>query len=283
MLFYFQKTVIRCIAFLDIRLLYLLADCIAFILKYIFSYRKKVILENLYRSFPEKSESEIEQIANAFYNHLAYLIVETIKLTSISKSELMQRCRFTNLELLQKYYEKNQSLIAVCGHFNNWELGGLALSAVAPHLTLGIYKPLKQQQWDNYFKQIRSRFRMVPVPMKSTLREIVRHQATPTITTLIADQTPHRGEIVYRTQFLNQDTAVFLGAEKLARQTGYPVIYFSMHRIKRGYYEVTIIPVEEHPAVATEYSITHKHLHLLENDIRTQPSNWLWSHRRWKY
>ncbi|KXK46025.1 MAG: Lauroyl/myristoyl acyltransferase [Bacteroidetes bacterium OLB10] len=277
------RGLIYLLSLIDLRILYFLSDIIAFVLKHFIQYRKKIILENLYRSFPEKNENEIEQIAAAFYTNLSDLIVETIKMVSISKSELTRRCRFTNPEILNHYYDSQKSLIAVCGHFNNWELGGLALSAIAPHKVLGIYKPLTSSSWDGYFKKIRSRFGMHLVPMKSTTREVVKHKNLPTITTLIADQTPHRSEINYRTTFLNQDTAVFLGAEKLAKLTGYPVIYFSMHRIRRGYYEITILPVTENPVEETDYVITRKHLSLLENDIRQQPANWLWSHRRWKY
>jgi KDO2-lipid IV(A) lauroyltransferase len=281
--FLFLKFLIRCIAFLDLRILYLLADVIAFCFKYIFPYRKKVILQNLYNSFPEKNEQEIEEIAKQFYNYFADLIVETIKMSSISKEELLRRCRFTNPEILHSYYEKNRSIIAVCGHFNNWELGALALSVIDKHQMLGVYKPLSNNSWDEYFKTIRSRFGMIPVPMKSILRELIKRKNEPTITALAADQTPHRSEINYRTTFLNQDTAVFLGAEKLCKQTNYPLIYFSMHQIRRGYYDITIIPISDDPKNTAEHELTHKHLRLLENDIHAQPGNWLWSHRRWKY
>ena len=124
---------------------------------------------------------------------------------------------------------------------------------------------------------------MIPVPMKSILRELIKRKNEPTITALAADQTPHRSEINYRTTFLNQDTAVFLGAEKLCKQTNYPLIYFSMHQIRRGYYDITIIPISDDPKNTAEHELTHKHLRLLENDIHAQPGNWLWSHRRWKY
>ncbi|MBS1765100.1 MAG: lysophospholipid acyltransferase family protein [Bacteroidetes bacterium] len=277
------RGLIYLLSLLDLRILYVLSDIIAFMLRHFVQYRKKIILENLYRSFPEKNEKEIELIAGEFYTNLSDVIVETIKLVSISEKELIRRCRFTNPEVLNQYFDSKKSLIAVCGHLNNWELGGQALSVVAPHKVLGVYKPLSDTSWDNYLKKIRSRFRIHLVPMKLITREVVKNKNTPTLTALIVDQTPHRDEINYRTTFLNQDTAVFLGTEKLAKLTGFPVIYFSMHRIRRGFYDITVLPVTEHPGEEPDYAITHKHLALLENDIRQQPPNWLWSHRRWKY
>lgn len=65
-------------------------------------YRKKVVFENLRKSFPEKSESEIEKVANDFYHHLCDLIFETIKLLNISKR--------SRLELLYCLWERHDNL-----------------------------------------------------------------------------------------------------------------------------------------------------------------------------
>jgi len=79
-------------------------------------------------------------------------------MSSISKEELLRRCRFTNPEILHNYYEKKRSIIAVCGHFNNWELGALALSVIDKHQMLGVYKPLSNNSWNEYFKTIKIRY-----------------------------------------------------------------------------------------------------------------------------
>jgi len=252
-------------------------------MRFVLSYRKKIIDENLRKSFPDKSSEELVKIRNAFYKNFCDVVVESIKLVSISKEELIKRCRWVNVEVLDNYFSDKQSLIAVGGHYCNWEMGGLALSVVAKHKTLGVYKPLTDKSWDAYFTGFRSRFGMELVPMNSIVRKLASCKNEVTLTTLIADQTPAKEDIVYRTTFLNQHTPVFLGPEKMAKLTGYPVVYFSIQRIKRGYYSVLVEIITQNPKDEPEFAITKKHLQILERDIKSNPANWLWSHRRWKY
>lgn len=277
------RGIIKLISLFNFRFLYLLSDFLRFFLQHVFGYRKKVILTNLKNSFPDKTDKELNGYLNCFYKNFCDVIVESVKMVSISRKAILSRVRFDNLEVLENYFINKQSVIAVCGHYCNWELGGLALSAIAKHKTIGVYKPLSSIDWDIYFTKLRSRFGMELVPMSLTLRKLIIYKKEVTLTTLISDQTPAKDDISFRTHFLNQDTAVFLGAEKIAKLTNSPVIFFTMNRIKRGYYSVHIEPITEHPNEEPEFSITQKHLQILEREIRNNPCNWLWSHRRWKY
>jgi KDO2-lipid IV(A) lauroyltransferase len=99
----------------------------------------------------------------------------------------------------------------------------------------------------------------------------------------VGDQTPPREESRYFTSFLNQQTAIFLGVEKIAFKTNYPVIYFTISKIKRGYYECSIKPLVDIPESTIEHEITNIHTQELENIIRNKPEYWLWSHKRWKF
>jgi len=100
---------------------------------------------------------------------------------------------------------------------------------------------------------------------------------------MVADQSPIKSEIHYWTNFLNQDTPIFLGVERIAKKMNYVVVYTRIQRIKRGNYEVSFIPVTENPKETKEFEITEKHTKLLEETIKMYPDNWLWSHRRWKH
>ena len=99
---------------------------------------------------------------------------------------------------------------------------------------------------------------------------------------VIADQTP-RPDNAFWTSFLNQDTPVFWGTEKIARKIDFPVVYISVKRLKRGFYNVTAEVLAEHPKETADEQISTMHTARLEKDIREQPEIWLWSHRRWKH
>ncbi len=270
------------LSLLPFRVLYLVSDLLYLFFYYWPAYRKDTVRENLRIAFPEKGMHELQQIEQRFYRHFSDLIVEFIKMPSISKPSILSRVTFTNIGLLDDLAARSKGIIAVTSHMNNWEWGGMALSAKAVNFTcIGVYKPLVNKKFDHYFRQVRRRFGMELVPMKSTLRALIKHQQQRTITTLISDQTPTLGETELVIPFMGVSVPVFNGAAKLARITGYPVIYFSMKKTGRGRYSVEIVPLDN--SRDGEYGITLKHVSLLENEIRNTPELWLWTHRRWKH
>ena len=117
------------------------------------------------------------------------------------------------------------------------------------------------------------------------IRELIndRKNNTNTLSAFISDQTPPKGDIKYWTTFLNQDTPVFLGAEKLSSKYDMAIVFFHIQKIKRGHYNLNIELLFEHTAGLPEYLITSTHVKRLEEVIRDKPEYWIWSHRRWKH
>ncbi|MGY3212586.1 lysophospholipid acyltransferase family protein [Mucilaginibacter sp. HD30] len=262
-------------------LLYLISDCLYAVLYYIIGYRRKVVQENLRNSFPEKTEDELKQIEKKYFKYLADLILETIKMVSISKENLQRRVVLTNPEIIETYTKENKSITAVAGHYCNWEWAGLEFS-VDSRLFF-IYKPLSSKTFDDFFIRVRSRFGGVAVAMKQTLRTMVAHKNEFTVTVFAGDQTPVQTDANYFTEFLNQPTAVFLGIEKIAKLIDSVVIFYDMKRVKRGYYTYTIVPLVEDSKNSAPHEITEAHVRYLEMMINREPQYWLWSHRRWKF
>jgi KDO2-lipid IV(A) lauroyltransferase len=271
------------ISLLPFRILYLLSDILYLLLFHVVKYRRKVVKQNLKNSFPEKSVADRLEIEKRFYKHLSDLIFESIKTISISPKSLKKRFVFSNLTELTKYFEKGKSVIAVSGHYGNWEWGPLATAYELKEKVLVVYKPLSDNRFEKLINTMRSRFGAILVPMKHTLRKIIEYNSEPHVLVLIGDQTPPREESHYFINFLNQPTAIFLGVEKIAVRTNKPVIYFSINKIKRGYYECLIKPLVEVPNQTKEFEITNIHTQELENIIRNNPEYWLWSHKRWKF
>lgn len=271
------------VSLLPFRVLYLLSDLIFLILFYIIRYRRTVVAANLHKAFPQKNDSEISIIERKFYRHFADLLVEGIKLVSISRREVLKRFEVKNPELFEQFYEQGKSVLGVVGHYGNWELGALAGTLITKRTNLIIYKPLHSAVFDQFFLRLRSRFGGVPVAMKSILRMLAVYRHEPTLTIFAGDQTPVREETQYFTEFLHQPTAIYLGVEKIARSTGYPVCFIDIRKPRRGHYTCTFVLLENDPKSAPEYALTEKHVRYLENVINDEPQYWLWSHRRWKF
>jgi KDO2-lipid IV(A) lauroyltransferase len=271
------------VVLMPFRLLYLFSDFSFFFIYYVIRYRRTVVRDNLKHAFPEKQKPELVTIEKKFYRHLCDLFIEVLKIPGLKADDLNKRVHFINPGIFKAYASKNQSLVAVTSHCSNWEWGGLALCGIAPeYKILGIYKPVKDNDFDTYLKDLRGRFGMELVPMKMTFRALLRQERL-TITSLLSDQTPASGDAEFVMSFMGRQVPVHLGAEKIARKLNFPVIFLAMRKVSRGFYQVEAIPMEDQPATREEFEITRQHVQLLEKEIRKDPAFWLWSHRRWKH
>lgn len=273
----------RFLSKLPIAVLYVLSDVLYFLLAYLIRYRKKVIDTNLKRSFPEKSDTERSLIAKKFYRNFADVLIETFKLPGLSADELQNRVTFTNKELVQEKLAQGQAVLIMASHQCNWEWAPAA-SVVNGMPADAVYKKLTNEVSEQLVYYIRSKFGAKPVPMKALLREMVTRRKEPRLIALVADQIPDQPEYGYWTTFLHQETPFYPGTERLARSFNLPVFYIEMQRTRRGYYSMTFYPLAEPPyADLADGEILNRYRDLLEKTIRKAPSDWLWSHKRWKH
>lgn len=282
-IYYISLPFIYFISILPFWLLYRVSDFLFFLIYFVFGYRKKVVLQNLKNSFPEKSDEEINEICKKFYVFFCDLIVETIKTLTISRKQAIKRCSFKDLTLLDRLYSEKKKIIFAMGHYGNWELGGSG-SSQHPYKLHVIYSPLSNKYFNDLIIKMRTRLDTKLITMKDTFREMIAARDNDEIsaTAFIADQT---GSInnSYWTTFLNQDTAVFWGTEIIASKLNYPIVYLSIDRIRRGYYEMNTEMLCENPAETKEGEISELHTRKLEEIIIKKPELWLWTHKRWKH
>lgn len=251
---------------------------------YLIGYRKKVVYENLKNSFPEKSHEEIKKLEKKFFKYLCDLFLETFKTITISKEKAKQHCKFSNetIAIFEKLNSEKKSCIIVMGHFGNWEWAGSSFSLICKQQLYVIYHPLHNKYFDKLVYNMRTKFGTKLYAMRDTMREMIKNRNEINATAFIADQTP-APESAYWTTFLNQDTPIFWGTEKIAQKLNFPVVYVTVNRIKRGYYEVNAEILVNEPKNTKEGEISELHTKKLEKDILKQPEIWLWSHRRWKH
>jgi KDO2-lipid IV(A) lauroyltransferase len=272
------------LSLLPFPLFYGVSDFFFFLLYHVIGYRKKVVYQNLKNSFPEKSHEDLKKIERKFYRYLCDLFLETFKTLTISPKEAMKRCRFSDetVQLFNKLEAEKKSCIIVMGHFGNWEWAGNSFALMCKQKLYVIYHPLTNKYFNRLTYNMRTRFGNGLYAMKDTIREMIKNRNEVNATAFIADQTA-APESAYWTTFLNQDTPVFWGTEKIAVKMNFPVVYVTVNRVRRGYYEVHAKMLVEEPKLTKEGEISELHTKKLEEDIIQQPEIWLWSHRRWKH
>ena len=215
---------------LSFQMVYGVSNVVCLFLSRIVRYRRKIVLGNLVKSFPEKSPNEIDCIANAYYRHLCDLIVESIKGLTITKPRLHERFVYKNPNIFDPFYDKNKSIILLGSHFGNWEWGSLSFPLAVRHKVIGIYKPINNKVVENYLNACRKRWGLHLVNMKNAGRAILQHKGQPIMLVLIADQSPANIKHAQWVNFLHQDTPFLHGAEKIARQTGFPVFHYKIKK-----------------------------------------------------
>lgn len=273
-------------AILPFRCLYILSDIFYLIVYHLVGYRLKVVRSNMKNAFPEKTSEELKKLEKDFYHHFCDYFVETLKLLHISDQEMQKRMVFKNVDVLNDVMKDGNSCILYLGHYCNWEwVPSLNLLFPDKILLAQIYRPLKNVAFDNLFLKIRGRFGSLGIKKDDTFREIIRQRRAgqQMLLGFISDQSPSGRNIHYWTQFLNQDTAVFTGVERIAKQTGFAVAYLDMKKIKRGYYEAECRLITDNPKAEGEFAITEAYVQAMEKSIQYNPAYWLWSHKRWKH
>jgi KDO2-lipid IV(A) lauroyltransferase len=250
---------------------------------HVVGYRKEITMANLLQAFPEKIEADRIQIAKNYYKNLCDNILETIKLLSISKSELNKR--FTsNWDTLNTAFNNNKAVVGYLSHQFNWEWGSVVANWNMPYTFVGTYLPLTNLAFDKLILKIRSRSGslLVSVPdMQSQMTEMQNKNKI--VWGFIADQNPSDIKRVLWFDFLNKKTAFAKGAEFVARRYNNMVYFGTTEKIKRGYYHLHLTLMFDNPKSTSEGEITSAYVKFLEKTIKHQPENWVWSHRRWKH
>ena len=278
----FYYILILPLSLLPYPLLYLLSDIIFLIMYRVIGYRKEVVFTNLKNSFPNKSKQELKKIMSDFYRHLCDIIMESVKGFTISEKQLRKRLIIKNPEFSNYFADKGQSIIFVGGHYNNWEICAQAFAMYSNHKCIGIYKPLSNAFINDKIYTSRSKYGMHLISMKQTKKSF-EDGDEPKAIVFGSDQNPANPKRAHWVQFLNQDTGVLFGVERYAKEYDWPVVFVSISKVKRGYYEVEYSLVTDNPNEEPHGKITEDFTKRLEQDIINQPQYWLWSHKRWKH
>lgn len=263
-------------------LVHLCASILAFLLQYVVKYRAAVVRQNLKNAFPTYTNAALKELEKKFYLNFCDVLLENLKLNSISKKTVRKRMKFLNPAVFSDLAETGKGAMLIGAHYNNWEWMGLSLSTYLNEKMFSVYKPLNNKLSDRLMLNARARFGANIIPMQQFPKVVLKNKNRGAVHLMVADQSPHRSKLDFFCTFLNQDTPVYLGAEKLMKAANLNLYFVEVHRVKRGFYEMKIVPLNEQ-STNEKGQATKMHLSHLEKMIINSPESWLWSHRRWKH
>ena len=276
---------LRLLAWTPLPLLFVYGDILYFITFYVARWRVDLARRNLAAAFPDMPAAERETILRQNYRNLARTLMEAIWGSRASGEALMRRVAFENPAVIEKYKAAKQSVVLLTAHTCNWEWLLLAAGARFGIPIDAVYKTLRLKVVDAFTREMRSRFGGNPIPFENFVFELLKRAGEARAYGLLADQTPVKRMPKYWTKFLNQDTAFFLGPERIARYLDAPVLYVEMKRAGTGRYSVRLHVLAEPPYEDEDagVKIAEAYARGLEATIRAHPADWLWIHNKWKY
>lgn len=269
------------LSLLPLGVLYLLSDFAFLVLYYVIGYRKAIVLDNLRHAFPGKTTEELLRIRKAFYRSFCDQWIETVKLLSMSRRQLNRRIT-GNWEVFGALDQAGKNTYALLGHTFNWEWASAAVQLNAPQQFAGFYQPVSSKAFDRLMLRIRS-YGGWFISMKAIREGMQRLQGVRHIVGMIADQNPSDPQVAMWLPFMHREAPFFRGPEQMARRARGAVVFAGIRKVKRGHYRITLEKKWEDASVTAAGDVTKAYVAFMEEQLRAQPENWLWSHRRWKH
>ncbi|WP_395064672.1 lysophospholipid acyltransferase family protein [Flavobacterium sp.] len=271
------------ISLIPLRILYLFSDLCAYMLYHVFKYRRIVVKENIAKSFSYLNENERIKIEKQFYNNFCDNFIETLKLLSMSEKNLQSHITADYSEL-EKILSENQNCHIYLGHQFNWEWANAHIGSTFKNSNIAVaYKPLSSKSFNDFMLKIRSRFGSKMVSSKNMKKEMEVFSNQQHVLILVADQNPNVPKRSFWTSFLSQPTAFISGSELYTASHKTPTLFAKIIREKRGHYKFVLTPIFDFSEEYNIGSITNIFTKKLENAIKSNPENYLWSHKRWKH
>lgn len=276
------------LSLLPLRVHYLFSDVLYVLVAHVLRYRHRVVWKNLSEAYPDKSRAELKRLQRRFYRHLCDIVAETVKYTTISRRNIMRRMTFKGTEQVAEVLGSGQSVALLLGHYGNWEWVtsfALWMPPTEREVVLGqLYHPLENKVFDRLVLKMRNRMGPVCISKNDTLRWLLeaRQQGQVTMVGYINDQVPKWQNIHHWLPFLNHDTPVFTGIERITRSMNQAVVYLDVRCPRRGYYECEFQLITREPKTMGEFELTDIYFQRMQQTINRAPQYWLWSHNRWK-
>jgi KDO2-lipid IV(A) lauroyltransferase len=280
-MYYISFALLYLVSLLPLRVLYIVSDFIYIIVYYIIGYRKEVVFGNLALAFPEKTAADRKAIAKKFYHNFIDNWIEVIKMISISEKAILKRIS-RDLTAFEHIHKQDRSCHMLMGHLFNWEWCNAGVPTGVPFKTLVAYSPISSKILDRLFLYTRQRFGCILLPNNDMRRSLMPYRHSRYLLALVADQNPPAPEKSYWLNFMGVPTAFLQGPERGARLGNLPVVFLPVIKVRRGYYEIKGILLDNDPRSLKEGELTRKYVTALEEIVREYPELYLWSHKRWK-
>jgi KDO2-lipid IV(A) lauroyltransferase len=172
----------------------------------------------------------------------------------------------------------------MAGHFFNWEYANWGAAKYGKYPFIAVYMPLSNAFFDRLILDMRKRYSSIMIPATNFKNQFHQYANSGQYAmALAADQNPGNPKSAYWVSFFGQLTPFVKGPEKGAKLNNTAQVFIHFYSTKRGYYHAHYEVMTTSPNYFKDGQLTALYVKVLEEKIKQQPANYLWSHRRWRY
>ena len=241
---------------------------------------KKIILENLNNAKINEKNFDIKNLINDMWGNYGRILCEYPFISSLSGTNNNKYLKVNGKEVLERLKKENKKAVFISGHFNNFELMAMQISKQGIDLA-AIYRPLNNIFLNKKMENIRKKFickNQIKKGIAGT-REIIKFIKNGYSIALMIDQRVSEG---IESNFFNKKAFTTTIPAQLHLKYGLEIVPVYIERKNKHYFTVYFYEPLSFDNNKDQIYITNKLNNVLENLILRNPSQWIWTHDRWK-
>lgn len=246
--------------------------------------RRRLVLDNIRKCFPERTEDEVIQIGRQSLKTLGVSIVDVMCLPFVTKEWVKKNCHIIGKEHIDFALQKEKGVFFLGSHLGSGDIGIASLNYYELKMNL-ITKRIKTEWINNYWFSTRQSHGTKLIDDRRSTFDILKALKKKEIVVFVLDQFmgPPLG---VKTTFFGRETGTAMGLALLVERTKTPVVPSYTYLDRSG--KIITVFEEEIPLQdfgSREESIremTQIYTYKIEEIVRQYPHQWMWVHRRWK-
>ena len=241
---------------------------------------KKVITKNINEAIPNLTKNETDSITRNMWRNYGKILAEYVFIKDFRKTNLKNKIQVEGQEILDQIKKDNKPVIFISGHFNNFELMAMHIESSGVELA-AIYRPLNNKFLNYIMETIRKKYICKNQIKKgiSGTRKLLSFFKKNTSIALMIDQRVSEGK---KSFFFKQKAYTTTIPAQFVKKFNCRIVPIYIERKKNHCFKLTIYKPIQYPKENSIDTITNQLNIIIEKMILKNPSQWIWSHNRWK-
>ena len=241
---------------------------------------KKLIQSNILKALPNLNEIQIKNIIHKMWNNYGRILSEYMFIKKFREKKFHKNIIIEGQDILEKIKYEKKPVIFISGHFNNFELMAMQIEMSGIDLAT-IYRPLNNIFINVIMEKIRKKYickNQIKKGMQG-MRELLSMFKNGTSVALMIDQRVSEG---IKSNFFGTKAYTTTIPAQFVKKFNCKIVPIYIERVLSINFKINVEKPIEYQKDASLEKITQDLNLRLEKMILKNPSQWIWSHNRWK-